>query len=110
MMREDGHPAPPPDRDLASPIDQLVPVDYGDSLPQVDSCGPLGTARVKRKRYMAHGESPPDPGTYAKGCGWPAATAEAGTPPHRCAAERTVSIRRQCGPSVTAGGRLTRPG
>ena len=25
-MREDGQPIPPPDRDLASPIDQLVPV------------------------------------------------------------------------------------
>jgi len=26
VMREDGQPIPPPDRDLASPIDQLVPV------------------------------------------------------------------------------------
>ena len=25
VMREDGQPIPPPDRDLASPIDQLVP-------------------------------------------------------------------------------------
>ena len=26
VMREDGQPIPPPDQDLASPIDQLVPV------------------------------------------------------------------------------------
>jgi antitoxin HicB len=26
VMREDGQPIPPPDRDLASPIEQLVPV------------------------------------------------------------------------------------
>jgi predicted RNase H-like HicB family nuclease len=26
VMRADGQPIPPPDRDLASPIDQLVPV------------------------------------------------------------------------------------
>jgi predicted RNase H-like HicB family nuclease len=26
VMREEGQPIPPPDRDLASPIDQLVPV------------------------------------------------------------------------------------
>jgi predicted RNase H-like HicB family nuclease len=26
VLREDGQPIPPPDRDLASPIDQLVPV------------------------------------------------------------------------------------
>ena len=26
VMREDGQPIAPPDRDLASPIDQLVPV------------------------------------------------------------------------------------
>ena len=29
VMREDGQPIPPPDRDLASPIDQLVPVASG---------------------------------------------------------------------------------
>jgi hypothetical protein len=26
VMREDGEPIPPPDKDLASPIEQLVPV------------------------------------------------------------------------------------
>ena len=31
VMREDGQPIPPPDRDLASPIDQLVPVAAADS-------------------------------------------------------------------------------
>ena len=30
VMREDGQPIPPPDRDLASPIDQLVPVAAAD--------------------------------------------------------------------------------
>jgi antitoxin HicB len=30
VMREDGEPIPPPDRDLASPIDQLVPVAAAD--------------------------------------------------------------------------------
>ena len=31
VMREDGQPIPPPDRDLASPIDQLVPVANADA-------------------------------------------------------------------------------
>ena len=31
VMREDGQPIPPPDGDLASPIDQLVPVAAADS-------------------------------------------------------------------------------
>jgi antitoxin HicB len=31
VMREDGQPIPPPDRDLASPIDQLVPVAATDA-------------------------------------------------------------------------------
>ena len=31
VMREDGQPIPPPDRDLASPIDQLVPVAAADA-------------------------------------------------------------------------------
>jgi predicted RNase H-like HicB family nuclease len=31
VMREDGQPIPPPDRDLASPIDQLVPVTAADT-------------------------------------------------------------------------------
>jgi antitoxin HicB len=31
VMREDGQPIPPPDRDLASPIDQLVPVATADA-------------------------------------------------------------------------------
>ena len=31
VMREDGQPVPPPDRDLASPIDQLVPVADADA-------------------------------------------------------------------------------
>ena len=31
VMREDGQPIPPPDRDLASPIDQLVPVTAADA-------------------------------------------------------------------------------
>jgi predicted RNase H-like HicB family nuclease len=31
VMREDGQPIPPPDRDLASPIDQLVPVADADA-------------------------------------------------------------------------------
>jgi hypothetical protein len=31
VMREDGQPVPPPDRDLASPIDQLVPVASADT-------------------------------------------------------------------------------
>jgi predicted RNase H-like HicB family nuclease len=31
VMREDGQPIPPPDRDLASPIQQLVPVAAADS-------------------------------------------------------------------------------
>ena len=31
VMRADGQPIPPPDRDLASPIDQLVPVTALDS-------------------------------------------------------------------------------
>jgi predicted RNase H-like HicB family nuclease len=31
VMREDGHPIPPPDRDLSSPIDQLVPVAAADA-------------------------------------------------------------------------------
>jgi hypothetical protein len=31
VMREDGQPIPPPDRDLASPIDQLVPVAAANS-------------------------------------------------------------------------------
>ena len=30
VMRENGQPIPPPDRDLASPIDQLVPVALAD--------------------------------------------------------------------------------
>jgi predicted RNase H-like HicB family nuclease len=30
-MREDGQPIPPPDRDLASPIDQLVAVADADA-------------------------------------------------------------------------------
>ena len=31
VMREDGEPIPPPDRDLASPIQQLVPVAVADA-------------------------------------------------------------------------------
>jgi predicted RNase H-like HicB family nuclease len=31
VMREDGQPIPPPDRNLASPIDQLVPVAAADA-------------------------------------------------------------------------------
>jgi antitoxin HicB len=31
VMREDGEPIPPPDRDLASPIEQLVPVAAADA-------------------------------------------------------------------------------
>ncbi len=31
VMREDGQPIPPPDRDLALPIDQLVPVADADA-------------------------------------------------------------------------------
>jgi hypothetical protein len=31
VMRENGQPIPPPDRDLASPIDQLVPVAAADA-------------------------------------------------------------------------------
>ena len=31
VMREDGQPIPPPDRDLASPIDQLAPVADADA-------------------------------------------------------------------------------
>jgi hypothetical protein len=31
VMRDDGQPIPPPDRDLASPIDQLVPVAAADA-------------------------------------------------------------------------------
>ena len=31
VMREDGKPIPPPDRDLASPIEQLVPVAAADA-------------------------------------------------------------------------------
>ena len=31
VMREDGQPIPTPDRDLASPIDQLVPVTAANS-------------------------------------------------------------------------------
>jgi antitoxin HicB len=31
VMREDGQPIPPPDGDLASPIDQLVPVTAADT-------------------------------------------------------------------------------
>jgi antitoxin HicB len=31
VMREDGQPIPPPDRDLASPIDQLLPVAAADA-------------------------------------------------------------------------------
>jgi predicted RNase H-like HicB family nuclease len=31
VMREYGQPIPPPDRDLASPIDQLVPVTAADT-------------------------------------------------------------------------------
>ena len=31
VMREDGEPIPPPDRDLASPIEQLVPVATADA-------------------------------------------------------------------------------
>jgi antitoxin HicB len=31
VMREDGQPIPPPDRDLASPIEQLVPVADADA-------------------------------------------------------------------------------
>ncbi len=30
VIREEGQPIPPPDRDLASPIDQLVPVTTAD--------------------------------------------------------------------------------
>jgi antitoxin HicB len=30
VMRKDGQPIPPPDRDLASPIEQLVPIDTAD--------------------------------------------------------------------------------
>jgi hypothetical protein len=30
-MREDGQPIPPPDRDIASPIDQLAPVAVADA-------------------------------------------------------------------------------
>jgi len=30
VMREEGHPIPPPDRDLTLPIDQLVPVAAAD--------------------------------------------------------------------------------
>ncbi len=31
VMRDDGEPIPPPDRDLASPIEQLVPVAAADA-------------------------------------------------------------------------------
>ncbi len=31
VMREDGEPIPPPDRDLGSPIEQLVPVAAADA-------------------------------------------------------------------------------
>jgi predicted RNase H-like HicB family nuclease len=31
VLREDGRPVPPPDQDLASPIDQLVSVTVADS-------------------------------------------------------------------------------
>ena len=31
VMRDNGQPIPPPDRDLASPIDQLVPVAAADA-------------------------------------------------------------------------------
>jgi predicted RNase H-like HicB family nuclease len=31
VMRQDGQPIPPADRDLASPIDQLVPVASADA-------------------------------------------------------------------------------
>jgi len=31
VMQQDGQPIPPPDRDLASPIEQLVPVAAADS-------------------------------------------------------------------------------
>ena len=31
VMREDGEPIPPPDRDLTSPIEQLVPVAAADA-------------------------------------------------------------------------------
>ena len=31
VMREDGQPIPPPDRDIASPIDQLAPVAVADA-------------------------------------------------------------------------------
>ena len=31
VMRDDGQPIPPPDRDLTSPIDQLVPVAAADA-------------------------------------------------------------------------------
>ena len=31
VMREEGEPIPPPDRDLASPIEQLVPVAAADA-------------------------------------------------------------------------------
>jgi hypothetical protein len=33
VMREDGQPIPPPDRDLASPIEQLMAVAAADAIP-----------------------------------------------------------------------------
>ena len=38
VMRENGQPIPPPDRDLASPIDQLVPVAAADSSERHRRC------------------------------------------------------------------------
>ena len=49
VMREDGQPIPPPDRDLASPIDQLV------AVAAADAWGAAGAARPRSHRGAGAG-------------------------------------------------------